>query len=403
MGGWPAESVSWASVAVDNGPFPAPIPCVEGSCQCLTVPGPVALKALAVAALCSGARPGGADAAGGAEHRRAARPASSRTATATTTTDGASGDDSRARARPWPRRWPATARPPSTRPTASYFWPSFPRERPGPQSVPSGSRRRPRAGHARRELVGRADAVLAGADALRPGPGVAEGPSAAGPEVGRFVQWRRPGPERHDGRLRVHGPVDGTAPVARVGGGGGVRRAVSVRLSGSTPWSIWTDPAPGRTTPPGKRIHVTVAQGCPASVAGVVGVANPGAGLTASLLPAGSPTAALVCRYNGSDGPSGSLPASQWQKLAHQARLTASGRRRAGPGGGRRPHQPHDRAGWRAFAPAAAMPDGRRRGGPGRLLVPGPARRRPVGAAQRVRRRGERLHPGRRARASPPG
>jgi len=88
---------------------------------------------------------------------------------------------------------------------------------------------------------------------------------------------------------------------------------------------IWTDPRPWPDNAAGKRIHVTVAEGCPASVAGLVGVSNPGAGLTASLLPVGSPTTALVCRYNGSDDPSGSLPASQWQKLAHQARLTATG------------------------------------------------------------------------------
>jgi hypothetical protein len=88
---------------------------------------------------------------------------------------------------------------------------------------------------------------------------------------------------------------------------------------------IWTDPRPWPDNTAGKRIHVSVAQGCPASVVGVVGVANPGAALTASLLPAGSPTAALVCRFNGSDGPSGSLPAPQWKKLAHRARLSTTG------------------------------------------------------------------------------
>jgi hypothetical protein len=88
---------------------------------------------------------------------------------------------------------------------------------------------------------------------------------------------------------------------------------------------VWTDPRPWPDNTTGKRVHVTVAQGCPVSVAGVVGVTNPGAGLAASLLPAGKPTAALVCRYNGSNGPSGSLPASKWQKLAHQARLSATG------------------------------------------------------------------------------
>ncbi len=88
---------------------------------------------------------------------------------------------------------------------------------------------------------------------------------------------------------------------------------------------IWTDPRPLPDNLPGRRIHVTVAEGCPARAGGVSGVSNPGADLTASLLPAGRPTAALVCRYNGSDGPSGALPASQWQKLAHQVRLSATG------------------------------------------------------------------------------
>ena len=88
---------------------------------------------------------------------------------------------------------------------------------------------------------------------------------------------------------------------------------------------IWTDPRPWPDDAPGRRAHVTVADGCLASASGVVGVSNPGAGLTASLLPAGQPTAALVCRYNGANGPSGALPPSQFQKLAHQARLRATG------------------------------------------------------------------------------
>jgi hypothetical protein len=90
---------------------------------------------------------------------------------------------------------------------------------------------------------------------------------------------------------------------------------------------IWTDPRPWLDDAGGPRLHVTVAEGCPATVAGAVGVSNPGAGLTASLLPAGDPTAALVCRYNGSDGLSGTLPTAQWHKLAHQARLGATGAR----------------------------------------------------------------------------
>ncbi len=88
---------------------------------------------------------------------------------------------------------------------------------------------------------------------------------------------------------------------------------------------IWTDPQPWPDNAVGERTHVTVAAGCPARIAGVVGVNNPGADLTASLLPAGTPTAALVCRYDGADGPAGALPPSQVGTLAHQARLSAMG------------------------------------------------------------------------------
>ncbi len=88
---------------------------------------------------------------------------------------------------------------------------------------------------------------------------------------------------------------------------------------------VWTDPRPWPDNAEGRRTHVNVAEGCPASVAGIVGVTNPGPALTTRLLPAGEPTGALVCRYNGSDGPSGALPASEVQKLAHQAWLSATG------------------------------------------------------------------------------
>ena len=88
---------------------------------------------------------------------------------------------------------------------------------------------------------------------------------------------------------------------------------------------MWTDPQPWPDNAVGGRIHVTWPQAARPSVAGVVGVNNPGADLTATLLPPGTPTAALVCRYNGSDGPSGALPAAQVGTLAHQARLGAMG------------------------------------------------------------------------------
>jgi hypothetical protein len=57
----------------------------------------------------------------------------------------------------------------------------------------------------------------------------------------------------------------------------------------------------------------------------LVGVSNPGADLRTQLLPPGEPTAALVCSYNGYNGP---LPESAQlslaMKLAHQARLGAA-------------------------------------------------------------------------------
>jgi hypothetical protein len=88
---------------------------------------------------------------------------------------------------------------------------------------------------------------------------------------------------------------------------------------------VWTDPRAWPDNQPGRRVHVTVANGCPPTVAGVAGVSNPGADLTARLLPAGPPTAALVCRYYGSIGPPGALPVSKWQRLAHRARLGTTG------------------------------------------------------------------------------
>jgi hypothetical protein len=88
---------------------------------------------------------------------------------------------------------------------------------------------------------------------------------------------------------------------------------------------VWVDPRPWPDTATGPRVRATLATGCPASIAGDIGVSNPGADLTASLLPSGVPTAALVCRYNGMDGPNGALPATKTDKLAHVAHLGASG------------------------------------------------------------------------------
>jgi hypothetical protein len=196
--------------------------------------------------------------------------------------------------------------------------------------------------------------------AVRAGP--APGALAGGPVLGtpgvsslvvRTQFWRVPLPfDQVEQWLAAHPPEGLTAAGSSNGGGPGIAGTTvgygytapataqlqSAELEiGAAPLGpsssalrvdavvVWTDPRPWPDNAPGRRIHLTVAEGCPASAAGVVGVSNPGAGLTASLLPPGKPTAALVCRYNGSDGPLGALPASRWQKLAHQARLGAAG------------------------------------------------------------------------------
>ena len=91
----------------------------------------------------------------------------------------------------------------------------------------------------------------------------------------------------------------------------------------------WLDPRPWPDNVSGPRVHVAVAAVCPATDAKLVGVSNPGADLKTRLLPPGQPTAALVCSYNGYNGPSLQLPQlSLAMKLAHQARLgsAAAGR-----------------------------------------------------------------------------
>jgi hypothetical protein len=79
---------------------------------------------------------------------------------------------------------------------------------------------------------------------------------------------------------------------------------------------VWLDPRPSPDNAAGQRARVTLAGGCPSSDAHLVGVTNPGAHLAASLLPAGAPTAALLCRYTGANG--------KTFALAHQARLGAT-------------------------------------------------------------------------------
>jgi hypothetical protein len=66
---------------------------------------------------------------------------------------------------------------------------------------------------------------------------------------------------------------------------------------------VWLDPRPLRDSAPGTRMWVTAAGGCPADDHGTVGVTNPDqSDLDAAMLPAGAPTAALICDYTGMNG-----------------------------------------------------------------------------------------------------
>jgi hypothetical protein len=89
----------------------------------------------------------------------------------------------------------------------------------------------------------------------------------------------------------------------------------------------WIDPRPIKDTASGHRVRVTVAGGCPAGDRGVVGVSNPGSGLSDALLPAAPPTAALICAYGGLNPPHVfglfkrvRLPVGEARRLAQQAR-----------------------------------------------------------------------------------
>jgi hypothetical protein len=52
----------------------------------------------------------------------------------------------------------------------------------------------------------------------------------------------------------------------------------------------------------GRRLRVTVTDGCPAADRGVVGVNSPGTDLAGHLAPAGAPIGGLLCRYAGPNG-----------------------------------------------------------------------------------------------------
>jgi len=86
--------------------------------------------------------------------------------------------------------------------------------------------------------------------------------------------------------------------VATLAGGGSAIRADGM--------AIWLDPRPLRDTSTGRRVRVTIAGGCPARDTGDVGVrlvaGEERPDLDARLLPAVTPTAAVVCDYSGLNG-----------------------------------------------------------------------------------------------------
>lgn len=91
--------------------------------------------------------------------------------------------------------------------------------------------------------------------------------------------------------------------------------------------AVWLDPRPIPDTTEGKRLRVTVAHGCPDSRGHTVGVTNDNPQLAKSLLPAGQPTAALVCRYLGANdkppfglGNTRTLNQTEARRLADAAR-----------------------------------------------------------------------------------
>jgi hypothetical protein len=79
---------------------------------------------------------------------------------------------------------------------------------------------------------------------------------------------------------------------------------------------IWLSATPTVDTGSGRRVRVTIAGGCPATIAGYGDVANPRGDLTARMLPAETPTAGLICRYGRVFG------ASKASTLAHSTVLS---------------------------------------------------------------------------------
>jgi hypothetical protein len=109
-------------------------------------------------------------------------------------------------------------------------------------------------------------------------------------------------------QISVGGPPNGTSTVWRIDG-----------------LALWLDPVPVSDQTNAPRLRVTIAGGCPRRDTGAYGVRNIGRDLTQSLLPAGQPTAVLVCDYSGrQDGagtPAATLQAHGLRRAADAAQL----------------------------------------------------------------------------------
>jgi hypothetical protein len=100
---------------------------------------------------------------------------------------------------------------------------------------------------------------------------------------------------------------------------------------------LWLEPTPLPDNRSGPRLHVNVADGCPKSDKGMVGVANSGPGLDTRLLPEGAPTSGLVCAFGGMSPPgvftlltSTRLDRTAAARLADQARVIQLGHTNGG-------------------------------------------------------------------------
>lgn len=107
--------------------------------------------------------------------------------------------------------------------------------------------------------------------------------------------------------------------------------AVAPAGAGRTDWridgmAVWLDPRPLRDSTRGGGLHPTLATGCPNSDRSVQGVHNTGPGLGTALLPAGSVTAVLLCRYGGLNPPRYRLLSHRRYLGARAARLAALAR-----------------------------------------------------------------------------